>query len=763
LLYLLSHFKDILDSYTDLFQNQVTIYARVNDWGDATKLPLDQKMFTSNYIVANGKPAENELSVKDLDNLKVNTKVCKKLENPDKINKLTQPIKFTGVYDTARYPDNETISSYMTLATQLSKGKGVLLMTYGYSGTGKSFTLFGSREKQGMLQSTLNSIRGLKEVGFRSYEVYGLGVAFPHYWNNLEEKRKNEEVDIYQRIFEHKIKISSNEINFIESKEYPEDGKSNVMDPTEYLKRDNYTYIKEKQVSAVFKSFEQYTGQLDKHRRQTGRIRTTPNNPESSRSIVVYDFILLVDDKYVSFTIIDLPGREEITQSYVETYLNKKYKDEKGNEQTIVPTEYQTPFYKALLSSMAINPIAMALLVPTVIFQTINDLYITDKSIGDIFNDDFFNRLSSLPAPGIIKPTESILSGIYAGKFPFKLTDNPQYDKKNKFSVEKILIITDKAINSNHVPKDINSIQFQTIVAIFTIDALIMNKRFDVLFKIYRKIIEKYMPMDNFHNKFPTDTEKLKFLESIYEEDKIKKINMEYANDKNAINSYFKEIVDFQYFEVQHEGIYINQNIMGLLKHLVQTILNLKPERVKEIVKSQPENLDFETQKKNYRKMNFKLYNYDKNHDKKPQDYDKFKEYKKYENIERSEYILEQIYNNAMGIKNEINMKIYYGDLSKEIDEKVEYEPYASDRYFEVSDSTKIPFMGQIVNAYMSKRSIERTENKNGTEIKVNREIKPITNIKIFYLFSNTLMELKCNHQANLLVNTLSLIDAIKN
>ena len=59
--------------------------------------------------------------------------------------------------------------------------------------------------------------------------------------------------------------------------------------------------------------------------------------------------------------------------------------------------------------------------------------------------------------------------------------------------------------------------------------------------------------------------------------------------------------------------------------------------------------------------------------------------------------------------------------------------------------------MGQIVDAYMNPRQIK------------GKEIKPIINIKIFYLFSNTLMELKCNHQANLLVNTLSLIDAIKN
>jgi hypothetical protein len=739
MLYLLSHFKDIIDSYTDLFQNSVTIYARVNDWGDAAKLSLDNKMFTSNYLVDNvGNPIEDELSVKDLDNLKVNTSVCTKITDEIKKNQLKNPIKFTGVYDTARYPDNETISSYMTLATQLSKGKGVLLMTYGYSGTGKSFTLFGSRDKQGMLQSTLNSIRGLKEVGFRSYEVYGLGVAFPHYWNNL--KNPDEVVDIYQRIFEHKFVITqTNEINFIESKEYPEDGKSNVMDPTEYLKQDNYTYIKEKQVSSVFKSFEQYTGQLDKHRRKIGRIRTTPNNPESSRSIVVYDFVLLVDDKYVSFTIIDLPGREEITQSYVETYLYKKYKDTQG-EHDIVPTKYKTSFYRALLSSMAINPIAMALLVPSIIFKTINEFYTKDTSLGSIFDDNFFKNDITLPSK--TKKTPVGINGIYKQGFNFKLIKNSFCNNIcNPPNGQSIIIPIESSFdNNNQVKKSDNTIQYQATIAIFAIDALIMNKRFDVLFQIYRNIIKEYMPMNEVYDKFKSDSEKMEFLKSIYEPDKIKKIQMD---TENNIEFYFKEIVDFQYFEAQHEGIYINQNIMGLLKHLVKNIIKLPDNRVKEIVKSQPENLDFETQKVNYRKINFKLYS---NNSDKPTDLKNFEPYEQYENIYRSTQIMDNLYKNAKGDTTNFDMKFEDGTY-----EKITLDAYASDKYFEVSNSTKKPFMGQIVDAYMNPRSTK------------NIEIKPITNIKIFYLFSNTLMELKCNHQANLLVNTLSLIDAIKN
>ena len=90
--------------------------------------------------------------------------------------------KFTEVFDTPNFPDNSAVSSYMSLVTKLTNKESVCLITYGYSGTGKSFTLFGSSNSQGLLQSTLNGLDGIDQLYFRTYELYGRGFNYNDYW-----------------------------------------------------------------------------------------------------------------------------------------------------------------------------------------------------------------------------------------------------------------------------------------------------------------------------------------------------------------------------------------------------------------------------------------------------------------------------------------------------------------------------------------------------------------------------------------------------
>ena len=148
---LFNNFKDILDSFKETFQNKVTIYGRIND---RKEHDIKEKMF-----------------IKDKDNgryLNVNTYKCK----ADTVM-IPKQVKFNEVFDTSL--DTQTISKYMTMSSQITKGKGVVIMTYGYSGTGKTFTLFGTKEKQGILQSTLANIIGVKKIYLRVYELYGKG------------------------------------------------------------------------------------------------------------------------------------------------------------------------------------------------------------------------------------------------------------------------------------------------------------------------------------------------------------------------------------------------------------------------------------------------------------------------------------------------------------------------------------------------------------------------------------------------------------
>lgn len=735
---LLGHFKDILDSYKENIQKQVTIYARINDWGTT------EKMFTID-------------DKKDLIHMKINTKPCATLTNgPKERLKLGNDplIRFTEVYDTERYPDNETISSYMMLAAQLSKGKGVFLMTYGYSGTGKTFTLFGNKETQGMLQSTLNSIRGMEEIGFRSYEIYGQGVAYPHYWKS----------NIYQKIYEHSINIENDEIKFIKSIEH--ETSSNYLTTGKYLK------ITENQVKLVFKDFANYTTQLDDERKGAGRIRITPNNPESSRSIVVYDFIILVDDnsvkKYIPFVIIDLPGREEITQTYVETYLKKPF----------IPKEYTNeengPFYKALLGSIAVNPLGLAFLVPSMIFETMNDLgpeeenKILNNIDGKTIN--FFGQSISI---GNVKIPTSMAT--YYSGIPFKLGDNPfykvtKYDPHNQKQVLKIN--TEPSSHPKHVPTATNSIQYQCVVAMFVINSLIANNRFDILEKLYKKIKDTYLNMQSVFNSIG---DKKTFLKQFMESKKVDEL------DPQEVEVTLDNMINFKYFLAQHEGIYINENIMGLLKHLIRNVLpNNTDEDTRKIIPLQPEDLDFDIQKKNYRHLNFYLYSSEKDaisgtdddigetssrvsamvqkketpvstQTKKNVKSIKFenKDYEVYENIYRNKKLLNELYKNALGEEAE------FPEVGK-------MDGYSSKKIFTYDN----PYMGTVIDFYMGRIATPTTVPhvmSTGKRSNDGIEIKNVTDIKIFYLFSNTSMELKCAHQYDLLANTISLIKAVEN
>ena len=113
-------------------------------------------------------------------------------ENAEEISK----IKFAEIFDPDNFKENDSIPYYMGLSEFLNKGKSIMILTYGYSGVGKSFTLFGSPEKtnpdtnevtgptQGMLQSTLKRLGSGIKIKVKMFELYGLGVPYKFYWKD---------------------------------------------------------------------------------------------------------------------------------------------------------------------------------------------------------------------------------------------------------------------------------------------------------------------------------------------------------------------------------------------------------------------------------------------------------------------------------------------------------------------------------------------------------------------------------------------------
>lgn len=221
---LLNYFKEILTSYKSMYQNQVTIYARINDImsqyqynddgikNETTDNTYDTgKMFASDYdrkninklnltINYDESILENKKDAVDTSLMYVRSNACTQLKG-----KQIEKFKFTEVYDTDNFQDSEEISKSMLLDVNLSEGKSIALMTYGYSGTGKTYTLFGKTTKDdngkitenisGILQTTLKNIKGLKSLKLRIFELYGYGQVYPFYWNQGEDDKIKQEIN----------------------------------------------------------------------------------------------------------------------------------------------------------------------------------------------------------------------------------------------------------------------------------------------------------------------------------------------------------------------------------------------------------------------------------------------------------------------------------------------------------------------------------------------------------------------------------------
>ena len=341
---LFNRFKNILDAYNETFQSNVMIYARINDKS------MNNPMLFSQEI--------NNRRILNIDQSK-----CSKLGKSSTIE-----VKFNEVFDSINFKDNITISKYMTLSSQITKGKGIVFITYGYSGTGKTFTLFGKKDKQGLLQATLLNIVNVKKILFRVYEIYGRGLPYNQYWDNPEK--------IDQYLIKYKLRVDT---------KYDNTGKPIrnlrtvcnpfIMKGTDAIKSfidrnsdDDFIELSNNDADTknIFSNFSAFIDEIDAHRKEGKyskedtigggcieereysfkRIVQTPNNTESSRSIIIYEFYIQVENTIIPFILIDLPGREDIIGTYVTSIISDK---------KISLIE------KSVLNSIVINPFSYSL------------------------------------------------------------------------------------------------------------------------------------------------------------------------------------------------------------------------------------------------------------------------------------------------------------------------------------------------------------------------------------------------------------------
>ena len=294
--YLFNSFQEKLFEYYNTQIPPVAAYIKIN------LMPLED-----NHIETFNKQLNNK-------NLLNSSNLNNCVNASQKIKDEVSKSHFEEIFDPDKFKQNDGIPYYMGLTDFINRGKSIMVLTYGYSGVGKSYTLFGQAAKnennvkenaiEGMLQSTLKRLGSGIEIKVKIFELYGLGVPYKFYWDKSE--------NFSHCIYDYKIEAGHTG-NVSYSKKLP-------VDFTTYLNiTEGYTKIEQEDID----NFTTVITNIDEIRKKYGRIKPTLNNPESSRSIMIYDFNIKLKESiegktHVHFVIMDLPGKEDIYQTYCE-------------------------------------------------------------------------------------------------------------------------------------------------------------------------------------------------------------------------------------------------------------------------------------------------------------------------------------------------------------------------------------------------------------------------------------------------------------
>ena len=549
--------REKLDDYQILIRKPVSVYARINDIGrdnsgfeNTKELCLNKEDFLCNKVKVDDYVMFNIFNNPEYENyLNLDISKCQSIQKLketkpelfqhfERFSKLENSTKFDEIFFSAEFSNNNTISRYMLLDKLISKGIGVFLVTYGYSGTGKSFTLFGNENNNGLLQATIENIFNIKKTKFRIYEIYGLGLPYSDGYKDLK--------NINQELIHYNMKISETTKEIILDQKITE----KYNDLENYIKSDKFIQLpNDKDLNKSLKSISKLVEKIDIERKNSipARVKPTVNNPESSRSILIYDFIFTIkmddgSEKDVSFVINDMPGLEDPVKTYiiennkkiifkpfevnndfnfydcnnnnsvkqlnkisenkeillnnVTTFFNKFY-FEKELKYINNPIEY---YQELLLMSVLINPIYIGLLKPNDIFLFFNeqDEDFKDKVLDNYrYGDNFEIRDNSF----VFLNKNNFKNKILNDKNSVNITNFNNYDKDvsnaaiilfgdiikeciKKKNFKPMINILSKILIESKIPSD----------PTFNQEIQLTDQEInDIKMRFYKKILSKYL------------------------------------------------------------------------------------------------------------------------------------------------------------------------------------------------------------------------------------------------------------------------------
>ena len=711
---LLNHFKDILEAYHETFSGKVSIIARINDFSITKEAP---RLFIDHRT--------------DPQILNINHDVCRSFSEESIPFPTVGQLKFTEVFGTEEYPDPFVISKYMTLETKIAKGKGIMLMTYGYSGVGKTFTLFGGN---GILVSTLKNIRGVASVRFRVYEIHGIGSLTSEVWKDPKL--------IEQNLYHYPIQFNSITGLSLQRDDatlyHGLDGIHRFIDSNS-----GFFLISDPDIAhTAFNHFSDMVDAIDRIRIRNSRITMTPNNPESSRSLMVYDFRIVTDGKEVPFVIVDLPGREEVISTYVDPYLERYF-----IRKYLPSFDIYRQWYRAFLSSITLNPILAPVFASGQIIAGYNKIAtapdphdLTGKSYGEVLMSRTTETIAFADEVATDMQTNNRVGDIVTigQNFTIKMktnSNNPVAKKYPGYYSKTVQLKKFTYDNPHQVSKFVSPLGYQTLVAIHLINRILTQNRFDILRKVMEFVVEDVI---NSHLRSFIDIltqgtidEKRRFLSRFMEESVVAKIQ------EHQLNERISNAVLFTHLTTPYEGLYINENIIGLIKFLTKDVMGKPDDVVRERVAPPQdiEKLSFGSQRKLARQ--------------------KVKEaYVAPVRPRGDNEILDQNF----------------------VEGKATYVPIETWRTHNIFFDTAVidDIMKYITSSYSSKRIFNYDDpifkTLFGSYIAGTEDTVSVTEFQLFYLMSNTrltididghIKDLKCRNQLRLLMDTIGFVQMV--
>lgn len=726
-------FKDILDAYKNESLPPVSVFVRINDWPEdnrPNKTGQNSELGYNNKKIAEREGSEIIFSKNEDDGrfLDIGFKNCGSIDNRlgldkgsaindffsgDSLVKKYNPIKQIKVADvlpSIDIPTNESLNKYMGISSKLSQGKDTMMITSGYSGTGKTFSLFGGGGHPGLLQSTLSEIQGVETIYFRVFEIYALGIQYPFYW----EKKEN----IYQRLYTYNLKIEKSKLdvdsveelsNFVDIRDYI--GKVSKVKSGSDTSYTSYTEINYEQ----YKNFSNFIKIIDNYRQKTEnpsnqdssypqRIKKTSNNPASSRSILVYEFIMKTKSGNTLLIMVDLPGLEDVEATYI---LDNKFS---------VPGDKGNLIGAALLANPLFAPMYKAQYTDA-IESFIQEIKGTESEIiTGWLGEKVLTLTSSKTTPIEYRADTKSIGTYFDGK-----TGEVNNNARDKWKGKDLYTGPEKG-----------DIQRKNNGYFYFILHLIKEGRIDLIVKLMTKLVETEEEIVN-------EKEEKEGIKNLYEENKEGTIDYESLEEK-IMQSY--------------EGIAINENILGLIYLIVSQVTEEKEGTVlyknaSHQIKSQIDIADL-TNKNNMRK---KKEGY-------PLERDMIEMY------EGVQYIKENAGEILVRQSRNINNRTVWKGENVNLEEKLNI-PDLYSKSVKDYDHTKIFTVKQKESEqepFITEEEMKKRKDENNFPLiwyYLEPYFNSIKNIQLLLLLTNNDPQKKCFAQINYLLDSISFIEAL--